>query len=158
MACLSSRRYYLNSIAKWPCFFVPVRCNSQWLSRQLRRVHGAAEAARPHHGTRPPLWRPSHPRLLHVLQERGHEEGGVGDVRVLRIAPLPVRVSTTIRTRHLAFEMATYQDRFPFLLFGSLRRGPESLRRPHLFDCYTYQTQSALLFLVLFGPCSDQPT
>lgn len=86
------------------CFcFSSLRCHLQWLSRQLRCVHGSAEAARPHHGTRPPLRRPPHPRLLHLLQEGGHQEGGVGDVRVLRVAPLPVRVFMTICRRRLGF-------------------------------------------------------
>lgn len=68
----------------------------QRLPRQLRGVHGAAEAPRPHHGPRPALRRAPHPRVLHVLEEGGHKEGRLGDLRVLRVLAVPVRESVDV--------------------------------------------------------------
>ncbi|BAF28209.2 Os11g0455800, partial [Oryza sativa Japonica Group] len=53
------------------------------LAGQLRRLHGAPQPARPHHGARPPLRWPPHPWLLH----RGREED-LRDVDLLREPPL----------------------------------------------------------------------
>lgn len=50
---------------------------------QLCRVHGAAPAARPHHGPRARVGRPPDARPLHA------QEAHLGDVDLLRVAALP---------------------------------------------------------------------
>ena len=53
------------------------------LAGQLRRLHGAAAPARPHHGPRPAERRPPHARLLHVQQGREHAQGRQRHLRLL---------------------------------------------------------------------------
>lgn len=69
----------------------PATNNPQRLSRKLRGVHRPPEAPRPHHGSRPPIWRPPDARVLHLLEEGGHQKGRVRHLRLLRVVALPVR-------------------------------------------------------------------